>query len=43
MTKALSIDTSAAWAGTITTIQDGDPASEATMDVVMDSIGDRLG
>lgn len=43
MTKALSIDTSAAWAGTITTIQDGDPASEATMDVVMDSVADRLG
>lgn len=43
MTKALTIDTAAAWAGTITTIQDGDPASEATMDVVMDSIGDRLG
>lgn len=43
MTKPLTIDTAAAWAGTITTIQDGDPASEATMDVVMDSVGDRLG
>ena len=43
MTKALTIDTAAAWAGTITTIQDGDPASEATMDLVMDSVADRLG
>jgi len=41
--KTLPIDTAAAWAGTLSTIQDGDPASEATMDVVVDAIGDRLG
>lgn len=41
--KTTTIDTAAAWAGTIATIQDGDPASEANMDLVSDSIGDRLG
>lgn len=41
--KNLTIDTAAAWAGTLTTIQDGDAASEATMDQVVDTIGDRLG
>jgi hypothetical protein len=41
--KTLPIDTAAAWAGTLSTIQDGDPASEASMDLVVDSIGDRLG
>lgn len=43
MTKPLTIDTAATWTGSLTTIQDGDPASEATMDVVVDSIGDHLG
>lgn len=41
--KTLAIDTAAAWVGTLSTIQDGDPASEASMDLVVDSIGDRLG
>lgn len=43
MTKPLTIDTAATWTGSLTTIQDGDPASEATMDIVVDSIGDHLG
>lgn len=43
MTKLLTIDTAAPWAGTVTTITNGDPASEATIDAVMDSIADRLG
>ena len=43
MTKLLTIDTAAPWAGTVITITNGDPASEATIDAVMDSIADRLG
>lgn len=43
MTKTLAINPAATWATTVTTIQNGDPATEATMDAVMASVADRLG
>lgn len=43
MTKTLAINPAATWAATVTTIQNGDPATEATMDAVMTSVANRLG
>lgn len=41
--KSYTIDTAAAWSGSITTWQDGDVFRETNTDAVTDSIGDRLG
>lgn len=41
--KSYTIDTAAAWSGTITTWQDGDVFRETNTDAVADSIADRLG
>lgn len=41
--KSYTIDTAAAWSGSITTWQDGDVFRETNTDAVTDSIADRLG
>jgi hypothetical protein len=43
MSKSLTIDTAAVWAGTITVPTDGDTFQETVTDTYFDSIGDRLG
>lgn len=43
MSKSLTIDTAASWAGTITVPTDGDTFQETQTDAYFDSIGDRLG
>mgnify|MGYP000031138403 CR=1 FL=1 len=41
--KSYTIDTAAAWVGTIQTWQDGDVFRESNLDLMADSIADRLG
>ena len=41
--KSYTIDTAAAWVGTIQTWQDGDVFRETNLDTITDSIADRLG